>query len=264
MFAFLWALPGILDGRVDALGAHVFHVVVGFGLAALLIVSGMLYGPPAEPGRIDAVSSGALAAFLAAAAILVLASRHDPLALATFVALVVATCAIAWRSEAATAAVPAAAVLVAIVFAHWAVNTDIVHLIAPGGPVAGFVPEPERAQFGWHLVLGIGFALLFGGAGFLAQGRSAHALVPVLWSAAAVFGPIAILVALYYRIAGFDRSIPFASVALAAGGACRLCDRIPEPARAAPRPCRLRARFSRPARWRRWRSPSPWRSTRAG
>jgi uncharacterized membrane protein len=217
-FAFLWVLPGILNNPVDALAAHAFHVVVGFALAAFLIVSGLLYGPPAPPARIDAVSSGALTAFLAAAAILVLASRHDPLALATLVALVVATCAIAWRSEAATAAVPAAAVLVAIVFAHWAADTDILHLIAPGGPVAGVVPEPERAQFGWHLVLGIGFGLLFASGGFLAQGRSAHALVPVLWSAAGVFGPVAILAALYYRIAGFDRSIPFASVALLLAG----------------------------------------------
>jgi uncharacterized membrane protein len=211
-FAVLWTLPGMPDG--SAVAAHAFHVVVGFSLAALLIVSGLFYGPPAETTRIDAVSSGALAAFLAAAAILVLASRHDPLALAALVALVAATVAIAWRAEAATAAVPAAAALVAIVFAHWAVNTDILHLIAPGGPVAGFVPEPAQAQFGWHLVLGIGFGLLFGAAGFLAQGRSAQPLAPMLWSAAAVFAPIAILVALYYRIAGFDRSIPFASAAL--------------------------------------------------
>ena len=206
--------PGIADHGVDALPAHAFHIVVGFGLAALLIVSGLLYGPPAEPGRIDAVSSGALVAFLAAGTILVLASRHDPLALATLTVLVVATCAIAWRAEAATAAVPAAAALVAIVFAHWAVNTDILHLIAPGGPAAGVVPEPEQAQFGWHLVLGFGFALLFAGAGFLAQGRSEQPLVSMLWSACAVFVPVAVLVALYYRIAGFDRSIPFASVAL--------------------------------------------------
>ncbi len=213
-FAVLWVFPGIADHHVDALPARAFHIVVGFALAALLIVSGFLYGPSAEPGRIDVVSSGALAAFLAAATVVVLASRHDPLALATLVVLVVATCAIAWRAEAATAAVPAAAALVAIVFAHWSVNTDILHLIAPGGPAAGVVPEPEQAQFGWHLVLGFGFALLFAGAGFLAQGRSAQPLVPMLWSAAAVFVPVAVLVALYYRIAGFDRSIPFASVAL--------------------------------------------------
>jgi uncharacterized membrane protein len=233
-FAVAWTFPGVVDGRVDALSAHAFHVVVGFGLAALLIVSGLFYGPLAEPAAIDSVSSGALAAFLAAAAILVLASRHDALALATLAALVVATCAIAWRSEAATAAVPAAAVLVAIVFADWAVDTDILHLIAPGGPAAGVVPEPERAQFGWHLVLGSGFALLFAGAGFLAQGRSAQPLVPMLWSAAAVFAPIAILVALYYRIAGFDRSIPFASVALLLAGLAAYATELLN--RRAPRP----------------------------
>jgi uncharacterized membrane protein len=237
-FAVLWTFPGIVDDHVEALPAHAFHVVAGFALAALLIVAGLLYGPPAEPARIDAISSGALAAFLAAATILVLASRHDPQALATMVALVVATCAIAWRTQAAAAAVPAAAVLVAVVFAHWAVNTDILHLIAPAGPAAGVVPEPERAQFGWHLVLGFGLGLMFASAGFLAQGRSEQPFVPMLWSASAVLAPLAILVALYYRIAGFDRSIPFASVALllaalAAAATERLSRRPPRPGLAA-------------------------------
>jgi uncharacterized membrane protein len=238
VLALLWTFPGIVDDRVDALPPHAFHVVAGFALAALLIVAGLLYGPPAQPARIDAVSSGALAAYLAGAAILVLASRHDPLALGALAALVVATCAIGWCAEAATAAVPAAGVLIAIVFAQWAVNTDITHLIAPGGPAAGVVPEPEQAQFGAHLLLGIGFSLLFAGAGFLAQGRSEAPLVPMLWSAAAVFVPLALLVALYYRIAGFDRSIPFASVALllavaAAAATEHLSRRAPRPGLAA-------------------------------
>ncbi len=238
VFAVMWTFPGIVDARVDALPAHAFHIVVGFALATLLIVSGLLYGPPAQPGRIDAVSSGALAAYLAAATLLVLASRHDPLALGVLAALVVATCAIAWRSEAATAAVPVAGVLVAFVFAQWAVDTDILHLIAPAGPAAGVVPEPEQAQFGWHLVLGTGFACLFAGTGFLAQGRCEHPLAAKLWSAAAVFVPVAILAALYYRIAGFDRSIPFASVALllaalAAAATEALNRRAPRPGLAA-------------------------------
>ena len=251
-FAFLWAFPGIVGDGVDTLSPHVFHVAVGFALAAVLLVSGLLYGPPAEPSRIDPVSSGALAAFLIAAAILVLASRHDPLALGAFAALVVASAAIAWRAEAAAAAVPAAAICAAIVMVHWAVATDITHLIAPGGPAAGAVPEPARAEFGWHLVLGTGFSVLFAGAGFLAQGRSERAVVPVLWSASAAFTPIAILVALYYRIAGFDRSIPFHRLPC--------CWRRWPPTRrkrsigarrapASPPP----ARSSRPARWRRWR-----------
>ena len=179
-----------------------------------MIVAGLWHGPDALPGRIDGVSSAALGAYLLAATLLVLMSRHDPLALATFAVLVAATVAIAWRAEAATAAVPVAAVLVVLVFARWAADLDIERLVMPSGPVAGAVPEPPKTNAGWHLVLGVGFAPLFGGAGYLAQGRSERALVPVLWSAAAVFAPIAILAALYYRIAGFEPSIPFAAAAL--------------------------------------------------
>jgi len=199
---------------VDALGAHAFHVIVGFALAATLIVAGLWYGPSALPGHIDGVSSAALGAYLLAASLLVLASRHDPLALATFAVLAAATVAIAWRAEAAAAAAPAAAVLVVLVFMRWAADLNIEHLVAPSGPVAGAVPEPPKANVGWHLVLGAGFAAMFGGAGYLAQGRSERAIVPVLWSAAAVFAPIAILAALYCRIAGFEPSIPFAAAAL--------------------------------------------------
>ena len=38
-FGVLWVLPGISYPHVDALGAHLFHVVAGFALAAALIVS---------------------------------------------------------------------------------------------------------------------------------------------------------------------------------------------------------------------------------
>jgi uncharacterized membrane protein len=217
-FAFLWTLPGIADSR-DALPPHAFHVVVSFALVTLLIVSGLFYGPSAVPGEIDPVSSGALATFLAAAAILVLASRHDPVALTTFLVLVVVAIAIAWRTEAAAAAVPAAAVLAVLVILRWALNLNLEPLVMPSGPVAGAVPEPERSGYGWHLVLGIGFAVLFGGAGYLAQmrpeqARSPRPIIPILWSASAVFAPVAILAALYYRIANFEPSIPFAGAAL--------------------------------------------------
>ena len=39
-------------------------------------------------------------------------------------------------------------------------------------------------------------------------------VIPVIWSAAAVFTPLALLVALYARIAHLDRSIPFAILAV--------------------------------------------------
>ena len=210
----LWTLPGLGLASVDALGAHAFHVVVAFALAALLIVAGLWFGPDAAPGQIDAVSSAALGAFLLAAACLVLASRHDPVALTTFVVLVAATVAIAWRTDAAAAAVPAAAVLAVLVIVRWALDFNLEQLVAPSGPVAGAVPEPDRVAFGWHLALGAAFAALFGGAGYLVQGRLQQPIVAILWSASAVFVPIGILAALYYRIAKFEPSIPFAATAL--------------------------------------------------
>ncbi|MGZ5882285.1 MAG: DUF2339 domain-containing protein, partial [Xanthobacteraceae bacterium] len=134
-FSALWTLPGLGVISVDALGAHVFHVVIGFALASALIVAGLWLGPDALPGRVDGVSSAALGAYLIAATLLVLLSRHDPLALAAFAALAVAAVAIAWRAEAAVAAVPTAAVLVVLVFARWAADLNIEHLLAPSGPV---------------------------------------------------------------------------------------------------------------------------------
>jgi uncharacterized membrane protein len=214
MFGLLWTLPGLEERGVVALTPHVFHVVAGFALAAALIVSGFLFGPDAERGAVDGVSSAALAAYLLGATLLVLASRHDTLALLAFVVLVGAALAIAWRAEAATLAVPAAALLVALVFAQYAVNITFGQLVLPSGPTAGAVPEPERVFFATHIALGLGLAALFGGAGFLAQGRSEQATIPMLWCVAAVFTPLAILVALYYRITAFDRSVPFAGAGL--------------------------------------------------
>ncbi len=214
VFGFMWTMPGLDVVMVHSLSPHLFHVVAGFTLAAALIVAGLLYGPDIPAGRLDTVSSASLSAYLLAAFLLVIATLHDAGALAIFVLLIAATVTIAWKTDAAMPVVPVAAVLVALVFVHWAVVTEIFHLVAPSGPAAGVVPEPTRAEFGWHLVLGALFAAMFGGAGFLAQGRSEEPRVAMLWSAAAVFAPVAILAALYYRIAGFDRSIPFATLAL--------------------------------------------------
>jgi uncharacterized membrane protein len=210
----LWTLPGTQPDTVTALGAHVFHALAGFALVATFLVCGLVYGPPAAPGMIDRLSTLALVVYLLAAAFLVLASRHDPVALTAFVALTVATVAIAWRTEAAAGAVPAAAILAALVMAHWAVHMNVQGLLAPSGPAAPAIPEPERYDYGSHLFLAAGWAALFGTGGFLAQGRSSRALVPMLWGAAAVFAPLAMLVALYYRIAQLDRSLPFAALAL--------------------------------------------------
>jgi uncharacterized membrane protein len=208
-----WLLPGLSAAPVAELPAHVFHMAIGFALVAAFIVAGLLWGPHAEPGKIDGLSSIAVLVYVTAAALFVLASRHHPLALSAFTGLMMATLAVAWRAESASAAVPAAAVLAALVIGRWAFDIEIDQLIAPPGRSGG--PEvPMLSGAGAHLALGAGFGVLFGAAGFVAQGRSMSAIVPIMWSSSAVLGPILILIALYYRIAGFERSIPFAGVAL--------------------------------------------------
>ena len=212
VFSALWMLPGIdLD---EALNAHVFYVLVGFALSAILLVCGLLYGPSATPGEVEHLSSLALSVYLLLAAILVLSSHHEAVPLAAFVVLTIAGLAIAWRAEAATAAVPVAAVLAVVVMGDWAVQMNLSKLVAPSGPTAPAIPEPERYFYGSHLLLAGGWAALFGIGGFLAQGRSVRAFAPMLWAASAVFTPLGILIALYYRVAGLDQSLPFAGFAL--------------------------------------------------
>ncbi len=211
--ALLWTFP-CLECGPSMVGPHGFHVISGFVLAALMVVCGFLFGPPADEGRIEPISSGSLAAYLLGAAIIVLASFHDSAAIVIFAVLVAGTLMVAWRAPAATGAVAAAAALVFVVFAEWAVRGNPDMLVLPGGPLPGIGPAATDASVTLHLVTAAIFASLFGAAGFLAQGRSVSAIIPVVWSAAAVFTPLALLIALYARIAHLDRSVPFAILAV--------------------------------------------------
>lgn len=213
VFAVLWTLPCLNCGP-SMVAPHVFHVIAGFALAALLVVCGLLLGPPAEAGKIEPISSGSLGAYLLAATALVLASVHADAAMVAFGLLIAATLAIAWRAEAAVGAVAAAAVFVGIVFLEWAVRANADMLVLPGGPLPGIAPNATDGSVSLHLTTAAIFALGFVAAGFLAQGRSIGATVPVVWSAAGVFVPLALLIALYARIARLDRSIPFAILAV--------------------------------------------------
>ncbi|MBR0703480.1 DUF2339 domain-containing protein [Bradyrhizobium diazoefficiens] len=217
-FAVLWIFPG-LDASELQVAPHAFHAIAGFLLAALLVVCGFMFGPSIEDGEIEPISSGSLGAYLFGAMLIVLSSAHADLALIAFTLLVGATLLVAWRAPAATGALGAAAATVFIVFAEWAVRANPDMLVLPGGAMSGIGPSAIDGSVTLHLVTAAIFAAGFGIAGFLAQGRSNSAIIPVVWSATSVATPIAILVALYARIAHLDRSIPFAilAVLLAAG-----------------------------------------------
>jgi uncharacterized membrane protein len=213
VFATLWTLPGLESGP-SMVGPHAFHVLAGFLLASLPVVCGFMYGPPAEEGKIESISSGALSAYLFGATLIVLNSFHADTAMLTFGLLVAATLFVAWYAQAATAAVAVAAGFVALVFLEWAVRGNPDMLVLPGGPLAGIGPNATDGSVSLHLISAAIFAVGFSVVGFLAQGRSISAIVPVIWSGAAVFTPLALLIALYARIAHLDRSIPFAILAV--------------------------------------------------
>lgn len=213
VFAVLWIFPGLDTGDLQV-APHAFHVVAGFVLAALLVVCGFMFGPTIEDGEIEPVSSSSLGAYLFGAMLIVLSSAHADLALIAYTLLIGATLLVARRAPAATGALGAAAATVFIVFAEWAVRANPDMLVLPGGPMPGVGPVATDSSVTLHLVMAALFAAGFGTAGFLAQGRSNSAIIPVVWSAAGVATPIAILVALFARIAHLDRSIPFAILAV--------------------------------------------------
>jgi uncharacterized membrane protein len=211
--ALLWTLP-VLNFDPPQVGPYAFHVISGFALATLLVVCGLLFGPPAEDDRVEPVSSGSLAAYLFGAVLIVLASFHADAAIVVFAILTAANLLVAWRAPAATGAIALAAAFVGLVFLEWAVRANPDMLVLPGGPLPGIGPSPTDSSVSLHLVVAAFFAAGFGGGGFFAQGRSSNALVPVIWSAAGVFTPLALLIALYARIAHLDQSIPFAILAV--------------------------------------------------
>jgi uncharacterized membrane protein len=214
VFALLWTFPCLQCGP-SMVGPHAFHVMSGFILASLLVVCGFMFGPSADEGQIETISSGSLSAYLLGATLIVLASFHADAALIVFSVLVAAALIVAWQAPAATGAVAAAAGFVFVVFAEWAVRGNPEMLVLPGGPLPGIGgPSVTDSSVSLHLIAAAIFATGFGAAGFLAQGRSASAIIPVVWSAAGVFTPLALLIALYARIAHLDRSIPFAILAV--------------------------------------------------
>jgi hypothetical protein len=100
VFALLWTFPCLQCGP-SMVGPHAFHVMAGFILAALLVVCGFMFGPPAEQGQIEPISSSSLAAYLVGAMLIVLNSFHADTAMIAFGLLVAGSLIVAWRTDAA-------------------------------------------------------------------------------------------------------------------------------------------------------------------
>ena len=213
VFALLWTVPCLQCGP-SMVAPHLFHVIAGFALAALLVVSGFAFGPSMGEEQVELISSGSLAAYLFGATMIVLYSHHADSAMIAFAILVAASLFVAWRAPAATGAIGAASIFIFGVFAEWVVRGNPDMLVLPGGPLPGIGPTATEGSVSLHLFTAAIFAAGFGVAGFLAQARFHAAKISVRWAASATFTPLALLVALYARIAHLDRSIPFAILAV--------------------------------------------------
>src|SRR5882757_6928944 len=170
-FALLWTFPCLQCGP-SMVAPHAFHVIAGFILSALLVVCGFMFGPPADEGRIEPISSGSLAAYLVGVTLIVLNSSHADVAMVAFGLLVDGSLIVAWRTDAAAGAVGAAAGLVFVVFAEWAIRANPDMLVLPGGPIAGIGPSATDGSVSLLRISAAIFSIGFGAAGFLAQGRS--------------------------------------------------------------------------------------------
>jgi uncharacterized membrane protein len=212
-FALLWTLP-CLECGPSIVAPHAFHVIAGFILASLVVVCGFAFGPEIEPNRVEPISSTSLAAYLFGATLIVLMSGHADAALITFTVLVAGTMFVAWWAPAAVGGLGAAAAFIFIVFAEWMVRGNPDMLVLPGGALPGIGPSATDGSVSLHMTTAAIFALAFGVAGFMAQLRFGAARITVVWAATAVFVPLALLIALYARIAHLDRSIPFAILAV--------------------------------------------------
>jgi uncharacterized membrane protein len=219
VFSILWMLVGINDPRFGSLPAHAFFAVAGFALAAVFVVPGLFQGPPEERGRTDVLSSAVLAGYLFGAFLLAIASAHATLAVIVLAVLAAASVAAAWRASMVTAAVPVAAAFCALVVVHWAFDDWFVTLQRSGPPWSGLPFELKVEGLRLHVGFAAATAVLFGGAGYAAQRRGEEMPFALLWSAVAVALPVIMLIAVYYRVTQFERSLVFAAVALAMAGA---------------------------------------------
>ncbi len=220
VFSILWMMVGLGDPRGGSLYAHCFYAIVSYALAAFFIVAGLFQGPPNLRGRFDPVSCGVLAGYLFGAFMLVIATKHDGMTLVTIFALMAATVAIGWRTEAAILAVPAAALFGVLVVLYWAVDWWFVIMVSPGGPWAYSGWEMQIVGTGAHATFALATAALFGAGGYLGQDRTLRPTFAMLWAATAVATAIALLILVYYRVTQFERSIPFAGIALVLAALC--------------------------------------------
>ena len=210
----LWArLIMDLGGHAPEAAAH---LVFQTALAAVLVIIGPHRNRGDEVEELDWLGTGILAAFAVLSCELLTNGDNLGSARVPFAGVMLAIMGYAGLriAPAAAGVLTGAAVAVAALFG-WPVLAELAGetttvFPAPGGPT----PTPDTVWLFLTFGLVAGAAIM--AASFLRLMRSPRLprLPAAIYAAAAVFGPIALLVVAWWRISNLDHSIPFA---LAAG-----------------------------------------------
>jgi uncharacterized membrane protein len=214
VFSLGWACFLIVIGEVATPPANAVYVLAAATAFSLLIAANVWLGPTMRPGFVDRLTSLGLIAHALVLGAIVVDGNHETLLLVVFAVLLVAILAMAWKSDAASGAVPGAAIVAALVVGEWALEPILSTTLGLPGPMTGAQPDLPLVATGAPMLFAAGAGGLFLVSGLAAQLRAGRSWPAILWAGGAVLAPLAILALLYGRIAGFERSIPFAGVAL--------------------------------------------------
>ena len=213
----LWGIIFAIELPSTQVLAAMAHTVFQTGLAIIMLVAGPYRGTDDAEAVPDRVALPILAGFAGIAGMILLGAGVDGLARPLFAAVMAAMLlAAAFRhAPVAGAAVLAAAVLL-IGAAAWPVAREAMAegvRVLPGG--AGVPPMPDAV---WSFLL---FAVLSAAAitvaawARLLRSPSLPLSGAIAWAVAGALAPLAMLVLAWWRLRGFDESLPFG---LAASG----------------------------------------------
>lgn len=212
--ALVWTLPIFLVDESNTLPAMV-HLVLQAGFAAFFLAIDPYRNVPDPEARTDKAATAVFAAF-ALAGIIVTSSVATGDGRPVFVAaLALVLVAAGFRAASVASATASAALLAVGALLVWPLASDIgdtpENLFYQSGDV--FAVRPHALNT--YLILAALLPAIIAGASLLRLSVSRGLRLPVAawYAAAASVGPLLALVAAYWRVTNFERSLSFAVVA---------------------------------------------------
>ncbi len=212
--AIAWGLP-FLDWGSRTAAAAMTHVIVQTLLAAVFLVADPHRGTPDAAARFDRFASLVLAGF-AALAVPTVDLIADGGGRGLFAAILVAIhLAVGLAFAPAAAATALAAAVAAATLALWPVIGEALRETPAVLPSPAGTPLPDAVSLYITFAVVAALAILATTLQRLLRGRELAIELAGAYAIAATVGPLAILVVAYWRIANFEKSLPFAAAAAA-------------------------------------------------